>query len=538
LTNSFSIVLAQLNCTVGDIDGNTAQIIDVCRRVRDSLECKIVVFPELALTGYPPEDLLLRGDFILEVERGLERIGNEIKDVTAVIGHPFRDQTRLYNAASIFREGQIIARYYKRELPNYSVFDEKRYFCAGTKPCIVEVESVRLGITICEDIWHDGPVEESAAAGADLIVNLNASPFHIDKANERESRVVAQRARRNILPIAYVNMVGGQDELVFDGGSFVSDKNGKVTHRARFFEEQLFRVDFDDRLCPVEENISEIPNLEESVYRALVTGVRDYVQKNGFPGVVVGLSGGVDSALTLVIAVDALGAKNVQAILMPSRYTREISIEDAIAEVEALGIVHRIVDIEPLFETFLQTLAPVFEGFKPDSTEENLQARIRGTLLMAVSNKTGAMVLTTGNKSEMAVGYATLYGDMVGGFAAIKDVPKTLVYRLAKHRNSKGQIIPKRVLDRAPSAELAPDQEDQDSLPSYAVLDAILESYIEHDKAVIDIVKEGLDADTVTGVVRRVKRNEYKRRQAAPGVRISQRAFGRDRRYPITSAFD
>ena len=290
-------------------------------------------------------------------------------------------------------------------------------------------------------------------------------------------------------------------------------------------------------ICPVQGNISKIPNLEESVYQALVTGVRDYVQKNGFPGVVVGLSGGVDSALTLAIAVDALGADNVQAMLMPSRYTREISTEDAIAEVEALGVSYRIVDIEPLFEVFLQQLAPVFEGFQPDSTEENLQARIRGTLLMAVSNKTGAMVLTTGNKSEMAVGYATLYGDMAGGFAAIKDVPKTLVYRLARYRNSKSKIIPERVLDRAPSAELAPDQEDQDTLPPYAVLDAILEAYIEHDKAVTDIVKEGLDADTVAGVVRRVKRNEYKRRQAAPGVRISQRAFGRDRRYPITSAF-
>jgi len=287
----------------------------------------------------------------------------------------------------------------------------------------------------------------------------------------------------------------------------------------------------------VQGNISKIPNLEESVYQALVTGVRDYVQKNGFPGVVVGLSGGVDSALTLAIAVDALGADSVQAMLMPSRYTREISIEDAIAEIDALGVAHRIVDIEPLFEVFLQQLAPVFEGFQPDSTEENLQARIRGTLLMAVSNKTGAMVLATGNKSEMAVGYATLYGDMAGGFAAIKDVPKTLVYRLARYRNNKSKIIPERVLDRAPSAELAPDQEDQDTLPPYAVLDAILEAYIEHDKAVTDIVKEGLNADIVAGVVRRVKRNEFKRRQAAPGVRISQRAFGRDRRYPITSAF-
>jgi NAD+ synthase (glutamine-hydrolysing) len=537
LTNSFSIALAQLNCTVGDITGNTDRVIDACRRARDTLECKLVVFPELALTGYPPEDLLLRDDFLLEVGQGLERIVSEVKDITAVIGHPFRDQSGLYNAASVFSDGQIMARYYKRELPNYSVFDEKRYFRPGNKPCVVDVSGVRVGITICEDIWHDGPVEDSAAVGADLLINLNASPFHVNKASERETQIVAQRARRNNLPIAYVNLVGGQDELVFDGGSFVSDDNGKVTHRARFFEEQMVLVEFDDQLCPVQGNISEIPDLEASVYQALVTGVRDYVKKNSFPGVVVGLSGGIDSALTLVIAVDALGPDRVQAILMPSRYTREISVEDAIAEADALGVTHKIVDIDSLFEAFLRQLAPVFEGLQPDSAEENIQARIRGTLLMALSNKTGAMVLATGNKSEMAVGYATLYGDMVGGFAAIKDVPKTLVYRLARYRNNKRKIIPERVLDRAPSAELAPDQEDQDTLPSYAVLDAILEAYVEHDKGVTDIVKMGLDASTVASVISRVKRNEYKRRQAAPGVRISQRAFGRDRRYPITSAF-
>jgi NAD+ synthase (glutamine-hydrolysing) len=538
LKKSFSIVLAQLNCTVGDISGNTAHIIDACTRAREALDCKLIVFPELALTGYPPEDLLLRNDFMLEVEKGLEKVSGKIEGITAVIGHPFRCERALYNAASVFSEGQIIARYCKRELPNYSVFDEKRYFSPGNKPCVVEINGVRLGITICEDIWHDGPVEESAAAGANLVINLNASPFHMDKASERETQVVAHRARRNCLPIAYVNLVGGQDELVFDGGSFVSDNRGTITHRARYFEEQLVWVNFDDQFCPAQGSVSKIPYLEESVYQALVTGVRDYVQKNDFPGVVVGLSGGVDSALTLAIAVDALGVDNVQAILMPSRYTREISNEDAIAQVEALGVAHRIVDIEPLFEVFLQQLAPLFEGFQPDSTEENIQARIRGTLLMAISNKTGAMVLTTGNKSEMAVGYATLYGDMAGGFSAIKDVPKTLVYRLARYRNEKSKIIPERVLNRAPSAELTPDQEDQDTLPSYAVLDAILEAYIERDEAVTDIIKGGFDADAVIDVIGRVKRNEYKRRQAAPGVRISRRAFGRDRRYPITSAFE
>ena len=537
MKNPFSIVLAQLNCTVGDISGNDAKIINACHQVREELDSRFVVFPELALTGYPPEDLLFRDDFILESERELERIVVEIKEVTAIIGHPYREFDKLYNAASVLSEGRIIARYYKRKLPNYSVFDEKRYFSSGNKPCVVRIQGVSLGLTICEDIWHDGPVEESVAGGAELLININASPFHVEKANEREIQVVAQKASQNALPIVYVNMVGGQDELVFDGGSFVCDGKGAVTHRAQFFNEQFLKVEFNDRCYPLGERVCKMPGIEESIYEALVIGVRDYVKKNDFPGVLVGLSGGIDSALTLAIAVDALGSKNAQAIMMPSRYTRLISTEDAISEAEALGVRYEVVDIEPLFSSFLQQLAPVFEGFKADTTEENIQARIRGTLLMAISNKTGAMVLATGNKSEMAIGYATLYGDMVGGFAVIKDVPKTLVYRLARYRNRTRKIIPDRVLDRAPSAELSLDQEDQDILPPYDVLDSIVEAYVEDDKAVSDIVKAGFDQTTVDSVVARVKRSEYKRRQAPPGVRISQRAFGRDRRYPITSGF-
>ena len=526
-----------MNFTVGDISGNATRIISICHGLENNYDCRLVVFPELSLTGYPPEDLLLRDDFIAEVERELGRIVDAIGEVTAIIGHPYRHFDRLFNAVSVLSQGQIIERYYKRRLPNYSVFDEKRYFSSGDRPCVVELNGVRIGLTICEDIWHDGPVEGSAAAGAEIVININASPFSIDKADQRETHVVSKRAKQNELPILYLNMVGGQDELVFDGGSFVCDQSGNITHRAKFFDEDFLKVDFDKKITPCRATICPMPDTEERVYQALVTGVRDYVRKNRFSGAVIGLSGGIDSALTLAIAVDALGADNVQAVMMPSRYTRSISTEDAISEAQILGVNYRIIDIDPLFELFLDQLAPVFEGSEPDTSEENLQARIRGTLLMAISNKTGSMVLATGNKSEMAVGYATLYGDMAGGFSVIKDVPKTLVYGLVRYRNSINLAVPERVLHRAPSAELAFGQEDQQTLPSYQILDAILKAYIEEDKTIVDIVQDGFNEITVRDVVRRVKLSEYKRRQAAPGVRISQRAFGRDRRYPITSAF-
>jgi len=402
----------------------------------------------------------------------------------------------------------------------------------------VGIGGVATAITVCEDIWYPEPVLESVSAGAQLVLNLNASPFHLNKAIERENNVVAERARTSQVPVVYVNTVGGQDELVFDGGSFSVNASGQVIQRSSFFDEHLTRVDFvGGDLQAAADQITEMPGAEKSVYQALVTGVRDYVNKNGFSGVVIGLSGGIDSALTLAIAVDALGSDRVTAVLMPSQYTRKMSLDDAREEAASLGVECREISIEKLVEAYERELQPVFEGWAPDTTEENLQARIRGNLLMAISNKTGRLVLTTGNKSEMAVGYATLYGDMAGGFAAIKDVPKTLVYQLARFRNTISAVIPDRVITRAPSAELAPDQEDQDSLPPYPVLDPILEAYIEQDRSPQDIVAQGFDAEVVNAVVAMVNRNEYKRRQAPPGVRITRRAFGRDRRYPITSGF-
>jgi NAD+ synthase (glutamine-hydrolysing) len=419
------------------------------------------------------------------------------------------------------------------------VFDEKRYFAPGNNPCVIDIHGVPVGVTICEDVWQAGPVEQSANAGAGVVVNLNGSPYHVNKIEERIENV-AQRARASSVPIIYVNLVGGQDELVFDGESFVVDATGALTQRAAPFEEQLLAVDIDTSVRPmapvagtIEPQLGEI----ESVYQALVLGVRDYVDKNDFPGVVLGLSGGIDSGLTLAIAVDAIGADRVEAVMMPSRYTADMSLEDARAEAEALGVAYRVISIEPMFEAFFKGLGDEFRGFAPGVTEENIQSRIRGVLLMAISNKTGKMVLATGNKSEMAVGYATLYGDMVGGFAAIKDVPKTLVYRLAEYRNQIQAAIPRRVIEREPSAELAADQKDTDTLPPYNLLDAILERYVERDLGPEEIAAAGFDFTTVQKVVRMVDRNEYKRRQAAPGVRITPRAFGRDRRYPITSGF-
>ena len=534
----FRVALAQMNSTVGDIDGNLARIIDLCCQARDIHQARVVVFPELAVTGYPPEDLLLRRDFIASATAGLSRLCGKIHGICAVIGHPHQQENRLYNAASVIDSGQVIGIYHKRQLPNYGVFDEKRYFEPGGSPCVVPVDGIPVGITVCEDVWHEGAVEDSVADGARVILNLNGSPFHVNKSGQRENEVIAERARRNRVPILYVNLVGGQDELVFDGGSFVVGRDGTVTHRGQVFVEDLLICDLDrDTLIPEPGRLSPLPEFDESVYRAITTGVRDYVHKNGFTGVVLGLSGGIDSALTLAIAVDALGADCVEAVLMPSRYTDTISIEDAIEEAECLSVSHRIIDIEPVFEAFLAQLNPIFQGLKLDATEENLQSRIRGTLLMAISNKSGRMVLTTGNKSEMSVGYATLYGDMAGGFAAIKDVPKTMVYRLAEYRNGVSPVIPARVISRPPTAELAPDQKDIDSLPPYEILDPILQAYVEEDQATSEIIDAGYDAMTVKNTVRLVTRTEYKRRQAPPGVRITQRAFGRDRRYPITARY-
>ena len=535
---SFRVVMAQLDFLVGDIKGNTDKIIAAALDARDRLRADLIVFPELTITGYPPEDLLLRPGFIRQVEPALQRLCNEIQGIAVVVGCPLPTPEGLRNAAVVLDDGAMRATYYKQWLPNYSVFDEKRYFVPGAEPAVVTIKGVRIGITLCEDIWQPGPARQAAAGGAQVLLNLNASPFHAGKGQLRLD-ILRQRVAECGLPIVYVNLVGGQDELVFDGGSMVMNGRGELTQRTPFCAEGLYPVDFTAgaTMAPVPGEMAEQPSEEAAIYQAIVLGVRDYVTKNGFPGVVLGLSGGIDSALTLAIAVDALGPERVEAVLMPSRYTADMSNADADLEARALGVKSHLLPIEPAFQAFLQVLQPVFAGLPPDSTEENIQARCRGVLLMAISNKTGKMVLTTGNKSETAVGYSTLYGDMAGGFAPIKDVLKTMVYRLAAYRNNLSPVIPQRVFDRPPSAELRPDQTDQDSLPPYELLDAILHGYVEEDHSVEELIAAGFDRATVERVARLVIVNEYKRRQAAPGVRITPRAFGRDRRYPITSGF-
>jgi NAD+ synthase (glutamine-hydrolysing) len=539
MARALRLVIGQLNLRVGDVAGNTQRVLDAAVEARDRLHADAIVFPELTLTGYPPEDLLLRLRIYRQVQAGLERLQRETHGIAVVVGHPQRIGDKVYNAASVLQDGRVIATFHKQLLPNYSVFDEKRYFAPGTEACVVPIGGVPMGITICEDVWQPDVVSQSCAAGARLILVLNASPYHMRKGREREE-LLQQRVRESHVPMVYVNLVGGQDELVFDGDSFVLDSGGRVTQRCPAFEEGLYPVDVDIRdgvPLPVAQAVPPYAGLEHEVYQALVLGVRDYVRKNRFSGVAIGLSGGIDSALTLCVAVDAFGPEQVEALMMPSRYTSAMSLEDAAAQAHALGVVYHVIPIDPVFEVFLAALQDEFQGRAHDVTEENIQARIRGTLLMAVSNKTGKMVLTTGNKSEVAVGYATLYGDMAGGYGAIKDVYKTLVYRLARYRNGRGPVIPERVLARPPSAELAPGQKDSDSLPPYDVLDPILEMYVEHDRSPEEIVAAGFDPATVARVAALVDRNEYKRRQAAPGVRITRRAFGRDRRYPITSGY-
>jgi NAD+ synthase (glutamine-hydrolysing) len=520
---------------VGDIAGNSKKVVDAAIYARDEQGAHAVVFPELTLTGYPPEDLLLRSELIERVEQTLDEICQEIKGIDVILGYPRCQDGKLYNAAGVIRDGEVVAEYFKALLPNYSVFDEKRYFEAGDQPCVLDINGVPVGLTICEDIWYKEPAAKAAASGAKVLVNLNASPFHTGKAVERED-LVRKRCQESGLAVVYVNLVGGQDELVFDGGSFVMDASGELTQRAPFHAESQILAEFSNA-SPRNAEIASYPDELAGIYNTLVLGVKDYVAKNGFKGAVLGLSGGIDSALTLAIASDALGPENVEVVMMPSRYTSDMSNEDAIQQAETLEVEHRTIAIEPAFNAFLDMLKEEFAGTEKDVTEENIQARCRGILLMAISNKKGKILLTTGNKSEMSVGYATLYGDMAGGFAPIKDVPKLLVYRLAEYCNREQEIIPRRVIERPPSAELAPDQKDSDSLPPYEILDEILARYIESDQSVADIIRAGFDADTVQRVVRMVDRNEYKRRQAPPGVRITRRAFGRDRRYPITSGF-
>lgn len=540
MTQQLCIVMGQMNPVVGDIAGNVEKIISAAEKARDDFDADLIVFPELTLTGYPPEDLLHRPGLIKRVELGLERLISRVRDIAIVVGHPSGTvKIDLYNAASVIYNGEVLARYFKQCLPNYGVFDEKRYFVEGRDATVFEFKSVKFGLTICEDIWFAAPAAQAADDGAEIILNLNASPYRQGKWQTRELEV-KQRALENNLPIVYVNQVGGQDELIFDGCSFVLDAEGHTIAKAPAWQEVLWpltlqrnthgQVTLSGELAPRENGLAK-------VYQGLVVGLRDYIEKNHFPSVVLGLSGGIDSALTLALAVDAIGADRVKTVMMPSRYTAQISLDDAREMAEIVGVEHTVIPIDDLFEQFLSSLSEQFAGLEQDTTEENIQARCRGVLLMALSNKFGAMVLSTGNKSEMAVGYSTLYGDMAGGYAPLKDVYKTLVYQLADYRNSLSAIIPERIITRPPSAELAEGQCDQDSLPDYDVLDAILLHYVGEDLCFEDIVAKGYEADLVTRVIKLVDRNEYKRRQAPPGIRITTRAFGRDRRYPITSGY-
>jgi NAD+ synthase (glutamine-hydrolysing) len=534
-------VLAQLNLVVGDVDGNTSRIVAAAVAARDQQGADVVLVPELAVSGYPPEDLLFHFGMRLQVGRSLDRLKQEVRGITLIAGYPEYVGTKIFNSAVVIRDGAVLANHRKACLPNYRVFDEKRYFTPGTDPTVIELNGVKAGVLVCEDVWDAEPALKARAAGAQVLLVINASPYEVDKQLQREQEIARARVGETGVPLVFVNLIGGQDELVFDGNSFVMDAEGTVTMRAPAFTEGLFlvelAVDFSGAVTPLPGDIVPLQGQEESVYGALVQGTRDYVDKHRFPGAVLGLSGGVDSALTLVLAVDALGADRVHSVSMPSRYTSQMSKDDAALQSQWLNVKHSEISIEGMFEATLAALKDEFAGREPDTAEENIQSRCRGVLLMGISNKTGRMLLTTGNKSEMAVGYATLYGDMAGGFAPIKDCSKLLVYRLCAWRNSRSRAIPARVIERPPSAELRYEQKDTDSLPPYEILDPILEAFIEEDLSVDQIAARGFDRKTVGRILDLVKRNEYKRRQAPPGVRVSGRAFGRDWRYPITSGY-
>lgn len=538
-TNSLKLAIAQINCVVGDLSGNAAKILSAAEQAKQG-GATLLLTPELSLTGYPPEDLLLRDDFNEASQAALINLAKKIDGVTAIVGHPHLQDGNCYNAASVLQDGKIVATYHKHALPNHTVFDELRYFTAGTEPLVFEHQGVKCGVLICADVWDSPPAILAKKAGAEVLLVLNASPYHLEKQDSRH-QVARDRVAQTGLALVYCNLVGGQDELVFDGGSFVLDRSGALTQQLPAFDEHLAFVDFDlsleDRANSLPAEIAKSLSQEAAVYRALCLGLKDYICKNNFKGVVLGLSGGIDSALTLAVAVDALGADQVRVVMMPSEFTAEISVSDAHLMAETLGVQYSELPISALFNQFRETLADEFAGLPFDTTEENLQARIRGMLLMALSNKFGSIVITTGNKSEMAVGYSTLYGDMAGGFALLKDVPKTLVYKLAHYRNSLSPVIPERIITRAPSAELRHDQKDQDSLPPYEILDAIMELYVEQDASRADIVAKGYAKQDVDRVTTLIDRNEYKRRQSPIGVRITQRGFGKDRRYPITSKF-
>ena len=531
-----TVAVAQLNCVVGDISGNARRILDAVARAK-AAGADVVLTPELAMCGYPPEDLLLRPAFLQACADELAALAAQVQGITALVGYPAEQDGLRFNAAAVIRDGRIVDTYFKHRLPNYEVFDEERYFEPGSGACVFELKGVRIGVNICADVWESGAAEVARDAGAELLLVLNASPFHMNK-QQRRYEVMRERIADTGLPVAYCNLVGGQDELVFDGGSFALDQDGLLAWQGASFVDELTLLQFSDGVWR-DQGVPDMRPVEADVYDALVLGVRDYLGKNGFPGALIGLSGGVDSALTLAIAVDALGADKVRAVMMPSPYTARMSLDDSREMVRWLGVRYDEISIEPAMKTFADMLAPQFAGLPEDTTEENLQSRIRGMLLMALSNKTGAIVLTTGNKSEMATGYATLYGDMAGGFAVIKDIYKTFVYRLCAWRNAQpgGPVIPENILTRPPSAELKPDQCDQDSLPPYEVLDAIIAAYMEEDLSPPEIIARGYPEADVRRTVGMLRRNEYKRRQAPPGVRVTQRGFGKDWRYPITSRY-
>ena len=545
MIQKLKVIVAQLNFLVGDIDGNTNIVIDSTRKAIDEHSADMIVFPELTLTGYPMEDLLLRPSLKNRTEKAIEKILSTNLDITIVLGYPSFSGSKLYNALGVIHRGKMLGTYFKQCLPNYQVFDEKRYFEPGSETCIVEIKNIRCAFTICEDLWEEGPVRDASSAGAQVLININASPFHIGKLKERRA-LLKSRCREGGFPIVYVNLVGGQDELVFDGDSMVFDAEGHCSFLAPSFKESLYPVSISLGVKGDTELSSQLVtpdlSLEESVYHSLVLGVKDYVKKNKFAGVVLGLSGGIDSALTLAIATDALGADKVQAVMMPFEYTSKLSLDAAAKQAKRLSVKYTVVPINEVYKAFMSALDEEFTDTDPDVSEQNLQARSRGVILMGISNKKGLLVLTTGNKSEIAVGYSTLYGDMAGGFNVLKDVSKTLVYELCRFRNSleaaKGEdIIPQEVIDRAPSAELLPEQSDEDSLPPYRVLDEILELYVEKDFSAEAIIHLGFDETVVRQVIQLVDRNEYKRRQSPVGIRLTKRGFGRDRRYPITNAW-
>jgi NAD+ synthetase len=531
------VAIAQFNAHVGDLAGNAARILELAARARDA-GADVLLTPELALSGYPPEDLLMRPDFYRACARQVDDLASKAV-LPIILGYPEETEGRRYNAASLLAHGRVVATYRKHRLPNYEVFDEERYFAAGHAPCVIDLNGVRCGLAICADVWEPGAAEAAVQAGAELMLTLNASPFHMNK-QARRYEVLRERVAATGKPVIYANLVGGQDELVFDGASFAMDGQGRLTHQLPAFVEALECIDYADGYM-LPGQMEAPPSREAEVYAALKLGVADYLGKNGFPGAIIGLSGGIDSALTLAIAVDALGADKVRCVMMPSPWTAQMSLDDSREMVRRLGVQYDEIPIADAMDQFAALLAPTFAplGPKPawDTTDENLQARIRGMLLMALSNRTGRIVLTTGNKSEMAVGYATLYGDMAGGFAVIKDVAKTFVYKLADWRNTVSDVIPQNIITRPPSAELKPDQTDQDTLPPYEVLDAIIEAYMERDESPREIIAGGVSEVDVRKVVGMLKKNEYKRRQSPVGIRVTRRGFGKDWRYPITSAY-